>query len=275
MPINFFEMLLWKFRRSENDVVNLYDSLSPIMQLSTGGEMLNFGYWIKLTSTPVEAQNNLCDFTGKFANLSDAKSLIDVGSGILGPAKKWHVDYPNLEIFAVNINYNQLKTSDSGSIEKLNSTSRLMPFNNKSVDRIIALESAQHFKPFEDFLLESKRILKDNGILLLAIPIMSKNISTLNDLGILSFTWSSEHYTMELITSKIQDSGFTIVESQKIGSHVYAPLANYYIDHRKELQEKIKTKYSSATEKILYRSLKKMHDSSESGLIDYAIIKCK
>jgi cyclopropane fatty-acyl-phospholipid synthase-like methyltransferase len=275
MPINFFEMLLWTFRRSENDVVNLYDSLSPIMQLSTGGEMLNFGYWNKLTSTPVEAQNNLCDFTGKFANLSDAKSLIDVGSGILGPAKKWHVDYPNLEIFAVNINYNQLKTSDSGSIEKLNSTSRLMPFNNKSVDRIIALESAQHFKPFEDFLLESKRILKDNGILLLAIPIMSKNISTLNDLGILSFTWSSEHYTMELITSKIQDSGFTIVESQKIGSHVYAPLANYYIDHRKELQEKIKTKYSSATEKILYRSLKKMHDSSESGLIDYAIIKCK
>ena len=275
MPINFFEMLLWTFRRSENDVVNLYDSLSPIMQLSTGGEMLNFGYWNKLTSTPVEAQNNLCDFTGKFANLSDAKSLIDVGSGILGPAKKWHVDYPNLEIFAVNINYNQLKTSDSGSIEKLNSTSRFMPFNNKSVDRIIALESAQHFKPFEDFLLESKRILKDNGILLLAIPIMSKNISTLNDLGILSFTWSSEHYTMELITSKIQDSGFTIVESQKIGSHVYAPLANYYIDHRKELQEKIKTKYSSATEKILYRSLKKMHDSSESGLIDYAIIKCK
>jgi len=275
MPINFFEMLLWTFRRSENDVVNLYDSLSPIMQLSTGGEMLNFGYWNKLTSTPVEAQNNLCDFTGKFANLSDAKSLIDVGSGILGPAKKWHVDYPNLEIFAVNINYNQLKTSDSGSIEKLNSTSRLMPFNNKSVDRIIALESAQHFKPFEDFLLESKRILKDNGILLLAIPIMSKNISTLNDLGILSFTWSSEHYTMELITSKIQDSGFTIVESQKIGSHVYAPLANYYIDHRKELQEKIKTKYSSTTEKILFKSLKKMAHSSKTNLIDYALIKCR
>tara|TARA_B110000014_G_scaffold42086_1_gene27790 strand:- start:588 stop:1415 length:828 start_codon:yes stop_codon:yes gene_type:complete len=275
MPINFFEMLLWTFRRSENDVVNLYDSLSPIMQLSTGGEMLNFGYWNKLTSTPVEAQNNLCDFTGKFANLSDAKSLIDVGSGILGPAKKWHVDYPNLEIFAVNINYNQLKMSDSGSIEKLNSTSRLMPFNNKSVDRIIALESAQHFKPFEDFLLESKRILKDTGILLLAIPIMNKNISTFNDLGILSFTWSSEHYTMELLTSKIQDSGFTIAESQKIGSDVYVPLANYYFDHRKELQEKIKTKYSSATEKILYRSLKKMQDSSENGLIDYAILKCK
>ena len=107
------------------------------------------------------------------------------------------------------------------------------------------------------------------------VGIMNKNISTFNDLGILSFTWSSEHYTMELLTSKIQDSGFTIAESQKIGSDVYVPLANYYFDHRKELQEKIKTKYSSATEKILYRSLKKMQDSSENGLIDYAILKCK
>ena len=111
MPINFFEMLLWTFRRNENDVVNLYDSLSPIMQLSTGSDMLNFGFWDKSTSTPIEAQNNLCDFAGKFASLSEAKSLIDVGSGVLGPAKKWHVDYPNLEIFAVNINYNQLRSS--------------------------------------------------------------------------------------------------------------------------------------------------------------------
>ena len=86
MPINLFEMLLWTFRRNENDVVNLYNSLSPIMQLSTGGDMLNFGHWDNSTNTPIEAQNNLCEFTGKMANLPTAKSLVDVGSGILGPA---------------------------------------------------------------------------------------------------------------------------------------------------------------------------------------------
>ena len=53
MPINLFEMLLWTFRRNENDVVNLYDSLSPIMQLSTDGDMLNFGYWDNSTDKPV------------------------------------------------------------------------------------------------------------------------------------------------------------------------------------------------------------------------------
>ena len=275
MPINLFEMLLWTFRRNENDVVNLYNSLSPIMQLSTGGDMLNFGHWDNSTNTPIEAQNNLCEFTGKMANLPTAKSLVDVGSGILGPAKKWNSDYPNLEIFAININYNQLKNTNTDFIEKLNATSRFLPLADKSVDRIIALESAQHFKPLDDFLLESKRILNSNGILLIAIPTVSKGVSTMNDLGILSFTWSSEHYTIESINSKINHAGFSIIESQKIGSNVYIPLANYYFEHRKELQEKIKTKYSSTTEKILFKSLKKMAHSSKTNLIDYALIKCR
>ena len=275
MPINLFEMLLWTFRRNENDVVNLYNSLSPIMQLSTGGDMLNFGHWDNSTNTPIEAQNNLCECTGKMANLPTAKSLVDVGSGILGPAKKWNSDYPNLEIFAININYNQLKNTNTDFIEKLNATSRFLPLADKSVDRIIALESAQHFKPLDDFLLESKRILNSNGILLIAIPTVSEGVSTMNDLGILSFTWSSEHYTIESINSKINHAGFSIIESQKIGSNVYIPLANYYFEHRKELQEKIKTKYSSTTEKILFKSLKKMAHSSKTNLIDYALIKCR
>jgi len=275
MPINFVEMLLWTFRRNENDIVNLYDSLSPIMQLSSGGDMLNFGFWDELTKTPIDAQNNLCEFTGKLANLSDAKLLLDVGSGILGPAKKWHMDYPNLDISSVNINYNQLKTSDSSSIQKLNSTSRLLPFTDRSFDRIIALESAQHFKPLEDFLFESKRIITNDGLLLIAIPTVSKDTSGISDLGILSFTWSSEHYTIESVREKIENAGFSIMELQTIGHDVYIPLANYYFEHRKELQTRIKTKYSSTTEKILFKSLKKMAKSSKEGLIDYALVKCK
>ena len=274
MPINLFEMLLWTFRRNENDVVNLYDSLSPIMQLSTDGDMLNFGYWDNSTDKPVEAQKNLCDFTGKLSNLSNAKSLVDVGSGMLGPARKWQSDYPDLEISSININYNQLKNSATDFIQKINSTSRFLPFTDSSVDRIIALESAQHFKPLDDFLLESKRILKDDGNLVVAIPVVSKNASVISDLGILSFTWSSEHYTIESITSKINNVGFSITQSQKIGHNVYTPLAQYYFANRKKLQERIRTKYSSTTEKILFKSLKKMAHASENNLIDYLLLKC-
>ena len=275
MTINPFHLFMWTFRRNESDIVKLYDSLSPIMQLSTNGNMLNFGLWDESTNTPLEAQNNLCNLIGKIANLSNGESLVDVGSGFLGPAKKWHTDYPNLQISAININFNQLKISESKSIERLNSTSRFLPFGDNVIDRIIALESAQHFKPLEDFLAESKRILKPNGVFVMAIPVVDNNASGVLDLGILSFTWSSEHYTQDSLISKINNAGFSIIDLEKIGQNVYDGLANYYIKHRIDLQEKIKTEFSSSTEKILFKSIEKMLQVSKSGLIDYLLIKCK
>ena len=56
MLINPVDLLLWTFRRNENDVVKLYDALSPIMEVSTGGDMLNFGFWDETTLHPVDAQ---------------------------------------------------------------------------------------------------------------------------------------------------------------------------------------------------------------------------
>ena len=50
-------------------------------------------------------------------------------------------------------------------IHQINSTSTLLPFSENSIERIIALESAQHFKPFSEFISESHRVLKDDGIL--------------------------------------------------------------------------------------------------------------
>ena len=108
----------------------------------------------------------------------------------------------------------------------------------------------------------------------MAIPVVNDKSSGLLDLGILSFTWSSEHYTYESVSSKISNIGFKILESQNLGLNVYVPLADYYFKHRNELQEKIKTKYSSSTEKILFSSLKKMKQMSELGLIDYVLLKC-
>ncbi|MDP3779675.1 MAG: methyltransferase type 11, partial [Nitrosopumilaceae archaeon] len=40
--INPLEVFFWTFRRNEKDVINLYDSLSDVMMIATGGDMLNF-----------------------------------------------------------------------------------------------------------------------------------------------------------------------------------------------------------------------------------------
>lgn len=269
--INPLQAVLWTFRRNEHDVINLYNSLSPVMQLATGGDMLNFGYWDN-ASDPVAAQNNLCSLVGDTAELGSARRLVDIGSGLSAPAAQWKSAHDSLDISCVNINFQQLLAAQTNRVSLLNATSTILPFADKSADRIVALESAQHFRPLDRFVSESRRVLEPGGLLVIAIPVMTRSLPFFK-LGILSWTWSSEHYELEHVKSVIANNGFEIKDVRHIGHQVYEPLVDYYILHRNALREKILKKYPAFLENILYRSLLKMKDVSRKGMIDYVIIK--
>ena len=267
--------------------MNLYNALSDVMRLATGGDMLNFGYWNEDTKEPIQAQNELCKIFAGLADLQKANKVVDVGSGLGAPSIQWKSQFNLLEITCLNINFNQLKQSSEiikktlgnstdslNGIHLLNATSTLLPFTDESIDRILVLESSQHFKPLKNFILESKRILNKQGILALAIPVVNKKINSITKLGILSMTWPSEHYSVDFIKSTLMDCGFTILQMQKIGTMVYEPLVNYYLANRDFIKKKILTKYPSYIEKILFKSLLKMRQASETGVIDYLLIKC-
>ena len=274
VSINPLEIFLWTLRRNEKDVVNLYNTLSPVMQLATGGSMLNFGYWNNENSDPISAQKNLCSYFAKMAELETAKTIIDVGSGLSAPAIFWRNNFKNLSINCVNINHSQLLYSGSQrNIEFINSSSTKLPFSKNSIDRVLALESAQHFKPISEFISESKRVLSDSGILVLAIPV-TVNTSSISKLGILKFTWSSEHYSLEQIRHVITLGGFTISEEKLIGSSVYDPLADYYLQKRNQLKELILQQYPQYVETLLFKSIKKMKKASKEKIIDYVLLKC-
>jgi len=258
VSINPLDVFLWTLRRNEKDVVNLYNTLSPVMQLATGGSMLNFGYWNDGNSDPISAQKNLCSYFAKMAELEIAKTIIDVGSGLSAPAIFWRNNFENLSINCVNINHSQLLYSGSQrNIEFINSSSTKLPFSKNSVDRVLALESAQHFKPISEFISESKRVLSDSGLLVLAIPV-TVNTSSISKLGILKFTWSSEHYSLKQIRHVITLGGFTISEEKLIGSSVYDPLADYYLQKRNQLKELILQQYPQYVETLLFKSIQKI-----------------
>ncbi|MCH8832883.1 MAG: class I SAM-dependent methyltransferase, partial [Thaumarchaeota archaeon] len=284
--INPLQLFLWTFRRNEKDVVNLYNALSDVMRLATTGDMLNFGYWNEEIKNPIDAQIKLCKIFGRLAELETAKKIVDVGSGFSAPAIQWKSQFSSLEIACLNINFDQLKQS-SQIIKKIlgntnhdslygiyliNATSNSLPFADESFDRILVLESAQHIKPFDIFIAESNRILKNNGILVLSVPVVNGRIATKIKLGILAMTWPSEHYTFDFIKSSITDCGLRILEIQKIGSNVYGPLVNYYIENRDSLKKRILSKYPSYVEKVLFKSLLKMKQVSETNVIDYILI---
>ena len=290
--INPIDAILWGIRRNQRDVINLYSSLSPLMSITTGGNMLNFGYWSDGINNPIKAQENLCNIIGKLAELESAKTLLDVGSGLSSPALFWKNEYSLLEIYCININYPHLifanKLKEQFFVEKningnfksdislFNSTAIKLPFKKESIDRIIALESAQHFKPFIDFIRDVKYILKKEGIFIIAIPVIKNFLSPIQNLvklGILSFTWASEHYVLKDILEMLSHENFKIIEILNIGEFVYTPLSEYYIKNRKILLKRITSEYGALLEYILFKSLVKMDKLSKSKIIDYVVIK--
>jgi ubiquinone/menaquinone biosynthesis C-methylase UbiE len=287
LTVNPVDVILWTIRRNEKDVIKLYDSLSSIMQLATGTTMLNFGYWEGDVHDPVQAQSKLCSLVGNLADINTSNTIIDVGSGYGTPALQWSEEFKPRNIICLNINPQQLVkgfkrrnqlTHQQTHISYINSTSLSLPFADRTVERIIALESAQHFKPFDRFIAESYRILQPNGVLIISMPVtvfLANTMKKLFKLGILNLTWSSERYESEYVKSTIELHKFRILDISMIGAQVYAPLALYYIQHRKSLREKIVTSYPPIIERILYNSLVKMMNISKEGLIEYIVIKAQ
>jgi cyclopropane fatty-acyl-phospholipid synthase-like methyltransferase len=310
--MNSLKSFLWISRRNGKDVVDLYNALRPFVQLALAdpnNHMLNFGYWTQSTTSPIEAQIELCNLVGKFANLKSAKKVIDIGSGFCAPAMLWQTMYYNLDIVCVDVNLKQLATAleipittatiaktdlfyvvnknveRTKSISLVNAAATRLPFAINSVDTLVALESAQHFKPLTAFLRECRRVLTPKGLLVVAIPVLGRKLSNesiilqLAKLGILYFTWASEHYSLDNIKSAMAIEGFEIQDIEHIGHGVYEPCANYYIQNRQILRQRLKTKTDAKSliiefvERIIYISALKMKDSSQKEIIDYVLIK--
>ena len=284
--INPLDILLWTLRRNQKDVIKLYNTLSRIMQLVTGDTMLNFGYWDSTVSTPLEAQQKLCDIFGNFSKLQRGQLIVDTGSGYGAPAALWQKRFGPANIISLNINHLQLynDSCNGGAKLRLNATANMLPFVDSSVDRVLAFESAQHFKPLSNFICESYRILKNDGIATFAIPVLSQGMQSTSLLStlfnskiglLLSLTWSSEHYSQDFVVSEIEKSGFKITSLQRIGCNVYMPIANYYYQNRATIRKALSKTYPWYVEKILFRSIKEMHTASQKGVIDYLLISCK
>lgn len=221
-----------------------------------------------------------------------AKTLVP----LIATTATFHTDIDSSVIGTADVKVRQPMTTTTpvmcGDILSLvNATATTLPFADECVDRIVALESAQHFKPLQYFFKESARILKPKGLLIIAIPVMMGStgskisrgsfIQQFGKLGILYFSWASEHYTLDNIKSSLRSESLSIKDIQHIGHYVYEPLADYYIQNRKLLKKTIGDSLSSRTqiisfkiiEDIIYRSALKMKSLSQKGIIDYVLIK--
>jgi ubiquinone/menaquinone biosynthesis C-methylase UbiE len=306
---------LWIFKQTERDIIKLYNSLTPYVRTAVNDSndyMLNFGYWLKNSNDPVKAQHELSAIFSKFAKFDTVEMIADVGSGFSAPAIQWRSEYPHLKILCIDINYMELNTArkmvifppsnpshtSSDRISLINASSAMLPFGKEKLDMIVAFESAQQFQSIAKFLEVSRAILKPDGLVVLAIPVIDlkslemgknqnvsivKKMRLMKKLGILYFSWASQHYDIDTISISIRNHGYQVQEFQQIGHQVYEPLAEYYVRNRANIRNRLIQSFSSYKQRIffevveylVYRSALKMKDLSINGILDYVLIRAK
>lgn len=304
------KLFLWIFRQTERDIINLYNSLTPYVRTAINDSdnyMLNFGYWGKNSDDPVYAQHQLSALFGKFAKFDTVRMIADVGSGFSAPAVQWRSEYPHLRIMCIDINYQELNVARKAAIPPLlppdrislvNASSAMLPLGKEKIDMIVAFESAQHFKSIDNFLSMSRFVLKPSGLLVLAIPVVDlhtlekkedekennmKKVRLMRKLGILYFSWASQHYDINTISGSLIKNGYRIEEFQRIGHNVYEPLAEYYFRNRENIRCRLNQLLTSYKQRMLfeiveymvYRSALKMKDLSIKGLLDYVLVRAR
>src|SRR5918998_1744043 len=276
LPQNLLNPILWTVRRSEHDVICVYNYLSGLLRIITKDYFLNFGYWNERTNSPREAQRRLCSLIADVGNLYSARTVLDIGSGFSVPAIYWKSLFNSLDIVCMDVNLRQLQFGVSLQGNDL---------KEKKITFPLPTDNTKEFK--SSFKMELRPQLEDTGKKLsfvnatsTALPFADNSVdriialvSTFFKLGVLSFTWMSEHYDLNYIKSQIRTAGFQLKEIKLIGSHVYEPLSKYYIQNREKFRKAILEEYPSHIEKILYKSISKMNELSEERVIDYAIIR--
>ena len=102
------------------------------------------------------------------ARLDDNPKVLDVGAGSGELMELVLRENPGLNIKGIDI---KLHTQD----RKLKSRIKIgsvteMPFKNNEFDVVFALDTLEHIKDLKKAVLEIKRILKNNGILVISAP---------------------------------------------------------------------------------------------------------
>lgn len=239
--------------------------------------MLNFGYWSKGCKDPLQAQVELCYLMADLVDLKSNQIVLDVGSGDNGPAMLWHNLMSPIEIVCVDTSRrNYYHLNPTKTLNLLEASALSLPLKDNCVDRIVALECAQHFRSVREFLTNAFRIINKGGVLGLAVPGIKEDRLGWSDkkhLGLLNITWPSERHNLLALPALLESIGFHNIEVEFIGKNVYVPLADYYSSHREDIRRSVIPRYSAFVEYVIFKSILAMKKIAENDIIDYALIK--
>ncbi len=142
------------------------------------GTHIHLGYW----ADPVQADGSFEDFAAAAERLSwmvceagdvqNGQRILDVGCGIGGTIASLNKHLAGVDLCGVNIDTRQIEVAretvlprPGNKVQFVAGDACRLPFADRSIDVVTAVECSFHFPSRREFMREAKRVLRPGGML--------------------------------------------------------------------------------------------------------------
>ena len=245
----FFRYLNWLFNPFHGlKTTEVYDLIGT-SSLTENALYLNLGYW-READTIDEASKALALLVAKRGGMGPGDTVLDCGYGFGDQDLLWARKLKPEKIIGLNITSSQVEraqrnVADAGleqSIDLREGSATEMPIENESVDLVVSVESAFHYRTREDFFREAYRVLRPGGRLVTADIVPTKNSDNPFRRTEQWLAWNlvagkfnipqDNYYLIPSYSNKLSKAGFVHVDITSIRNDVYEPLHEYLLRNR-------------------------------------------
>ncbi len=221
---------------------DLYNLMSTTNHLGERSMYQNLGYWEK-TGTYDDACQALAEHLGLAAELGPKDEVLDCGFGFADQDMFWMERFKPKRIVGLNIAKSQVeiarkRIADKGLSDRIDlryGSATAMPLGAATFDKVVALETAFHYDTREDFFKEAFRVLRPGGRLVTVDIVPGEVLPAQNMFAKIEdfagrFMWKIPKVNMypgSVYKTKLEDAGFTKVETRSIRNFVYPQFAKF------------------------------------------------
>ncbi|MBB1073194.1 methyltransferase domain-containing protein [Rhodoferax sp. 4810] len=238
----------WLFNPlQDREVAAIYDLLAD-QSPTQRGRYLNLGYWTEAIDVDA-ACDALAALVADTAQLNHQDCLLDVGFGFGDQDLYWWQHHQPRRIIGLNITTSQVVVARqrvaalglTKHIDLRHGSATAMQLTAGSVDKVVALECAFHFRTRERFFAEAWRVLRPGGRLVLADIIPLPLVTDWRWRLLQRLNWAliasrfaipgANAYPAPEYAKRLAAAGFAHVELRSIRDEVYPPLHQYLRTH--------------------------------------------